>query len=122
MINYTHLPDLNEIVLEESWVLAITVKACHVRFAIEAVLTDSHPLYEPHHTGEQFCYKKSIWEFQDVRSVVWTMRNKPAIDANGEYDYGHFDEVNIEPPSYTILGDFGAMTIISSEPRLTILD
>lgn len=50
------------------------------------------------------------------------MGTKPAIDANGEYDYGHINEVTIEPPSYTILGDFGTMTIISSEPRLTILD
>lgn len=121
MIPYTHLPGLSDIILEESWVLNIAVKSCHVNFTIEAVLTDTHPLYEPYHPGEQFCYKKSNWKFHDVRSVVWTMGGKPAIDASGELDYGHIDEVISEPPNYTLVGDFGRMQIISSEPELIIL-
>lgn len=72
-MEYTRLPGLSDIVLEESWVLDIEVGPGLVRFVIEAVLTDSHPMHEPCHPGEQFCYKKCTWKFCDVRSVAWTM-------------------------------------------------
>lgn len=42
-MEYTRLPGLSDIVLEESWVLDIEVGPGLVRFVIEAVLTDSHP-------------------------------------------------------------------------------
>lgn len=120
-MEYTRLPGLSDIVLEESWVLDIEVGPGLVRFLIEAVLTDSHPMHEPCHPGEQFCYKKCTWKFCDVRSVAWTMGGGPAIDASGELDYGHIDEVAVEPPIYTVTGDFGWMRILSSEPGLVLM-
>ena len=120
-MDYTHLPGLSDIFLEESWVLNVEVGPGYVCFVIEAVLTDSHPMYEPCHPGEQFYYRKSTWKFCVVRSVAWTMGSKPAVDASGELDYGHIDEVIIEHPAYTIIGDLGEMKIISSEPKLVLM-
>jgi hypothetical protein len=58
MVNYSELPGLDGVYLEDSFVLGIGETSNQLVFDLDAVLTPSHPSYAPPHPGEQYCYRR----------------------------------------------------------------
>jgi len=93
MKGYEHLPGLEHLYLEDSWVLGFHDKPGEFRFDVEAVLTESHPEWHPPKPGEHYTYKRLSLVFHHPRTVQWVdrMTGPPAVDASGEVDYGNID-------------------------------
>jgi hypothetical protein len=46
---------------------------------------------------------------------------RPAIDATGEIDYGHFDSfVEVASGKFEVSGDFGVLRLQSDEPTVVV--
>jgi hypothetical protein len=54
MVNYSELPGLDGVYLEDSFVLGIEETSNQLVFDLDAVLTPSHPSYAPPNRGESF--------------------------------------------------------------------
>jgi len=86
------LPGLDEIVLEESFVLGIRAEPGVVIFKMEYALTEKHPAYAPPPPSERECLRRGVLRFVAVETLVWDKQGAPvATDASGEPDYGHID-------------------------------
>jgi hypothetical protein len=120
---YTALKGLEDIVLEESYVLAITATPSQVVFKVDFVLTTEHPRYQPNRPGEYECFRRGELRFQDIKILYWTGQGRPpAQDATGELDYGHIETFEWEPACYQFLGDWGYMQVTGGTVQVTIDD
>ena len=54
MVNYSELPGLDGVYLEDSFVLGIGETSDELVFDLDALLTPSHPSYAPPNRGERF--------------------------------------------------------------------
>jgi hypothetical protein len=105
---YVELAGLQEIVLEESYVLGVVAGPGELSFDLDFVLTRSHPAYAPPAAGERECFKRGTLSFRQVARLVWEDQGAPpAVDASGERDYGHIDSFEWEDGHYVLAGDFG---------------
>ena len=93
---YTDLKGLEDIVLEESYVLAITATPGQVVFKVDFVLTSDHPRYRPKRPDEFACFWRGELRFQDIKILYWTGQGAPLaliqpIDGAGQRGYigGH---------------------------------
>lgn len=103
------------IYLEDSFVLGICESPNEISFTVEAVLTESHPLYTPPESDEQYCYKKGKIIFQGLKCVKWINRKEaPFSDASGEEDYGNIDVFELSNDKYVLAGDWGGLEVTSS--------
>ncbi len=110
MNNYFEIDGLKNIYLEDSFVLNITEKNDEIRYEVEFVLTENHPLYSTPSEAEQYCYKKGNLLFKGVSSVVWDDRsNKNFVDKNDEIDYGNIDCFSFSGESFKLSGDWGVV-------------
>lgn len=105
---YTELPELAEIVLEESFVLGVEARPGAVVFDIEFVLTPRHPEYAPPSSSERECFRRGTLSFVGVRRLEWNEQGlPPATDATGEIDYGHIDSFEWDEARFVLAGDWG---------------
>jgi hypothetical protein len=120
--DYWHLPGFNDVYLEDSWVLNVLVDPALVRFTLNLVLRESHPLYNPPRVGEQYCCWRAELIFESATSVVWEQRGSPpAQDATGALDFGNIDSLQFDSNRYHLEGDWGTMRITStSVPRIEL--
>ena len=120
MTNYTSFPDLANIYLEDSFVLAIDETSTSLSFHLEAVLTQSHPRYRPPRPDEQHCYADAVLTIAAAKKIEWIERSsQTARDAAGEEDLGTIDTLQRRDGYYEISGDWGHVEIYSSAaPRL----
>lgn len=115
MTNYTELPQLGGIYLEDSYVLSIVETPGCLAFEMEAVLTPQHPAYHQPLVGEQYCYAHGDLVFSNVAKVEWVRRsNSRSIDASGDEDLGNIDRLTYTNGVYTAEGDWGEVLIHSS--------
>lgn len=123
MASYYSIAGLEAVYLEDSFVLAVSVRPHEVDFVVDVVLTESHPEYsEPRH-GEQYCYRRGRIRFLETRQVSWRMDGaQAAYDATGEADFGGFDRFEIESGRYFVAGDFGVLEIEAARCELVFAD
>jgi hypothetical protein len=115
---YTEIADLEHFVLEESWVLAIEASPGHLVLRVDLVLDKDHPDLEPAAAGETHYSRPGLMVFDDVADLSWTNQpSRPAVDANGEEDWGHIDSMLWDKNHYEFSGDFGRLSISAGEVR-----
>lgn len=122
MINYTELPQLGSVYLEDSYVLSIAESPGHIAFKLDAVLTPENPAYHAPRPGEQYCYADGELVFSGVESVEWIRRsNNRSVDASGDEDLGNIDSLSFDNGVFTAEGDWGKVRIHSrSEPAFVL--
>lgn len=120
-MNYYQIPELSNIYLEDSYVLALHELSDRVVFDLDIVLTEKHPLYEAPKKGDQYCYKKGSLCFLKVDSIEWIHKKSIRFsDATGENDYGNIDFFSKNGDVYSLSGDWGDVRIKCSSVMLVI--
>jgi hypothetical protein len=105
---YAELPELADIVLEESYVLGVTALPGQVTFDMEFVLTPDHPSHVPPPPSESECFRRGTLRLFGVRRLTWDDQGRPpATDATGERDFGHVDSFEWDHQRYVLSGDWG---------------
>ncbi|MFB1295706.1 hypothetical protein ACAG24_009340 [Mycobacterium sp. pW049] len=121
MIDYTALPSLAGVYLEDSYVLEIIECRDRLVFNLDAVLTPEHPAYHSPLPGEHYCYTAASLVFPDVGHVEWVNRSACRFtDATGAMDLGNIDSLTVEGNLYAVEGDWGMVRIQSSPPRIDL--
>jgi hypothetical protein len=119
MAGYEEIAGLEDVRLEDSWVLGVYESDASLSFDLETVLTERHPEWEPPKPGEMYCYRRTALIFPNVRGVEWVERGtRPATDATGEEDWGHIDTFTAEDGRYELTGDWGRVRFSSETPQL----
>jgi hypothetical protein len=119
MSGYEEIAGLDNVYLEESWVLGVYESDDDLTFDLEVVLTDGHPQWEPPKPGEMYCYRRTALTFSNVRGIEWLERGtRPATDATGSEDWGHIDTFVADGGRYELTGDWGRVRFSSERPQL----
>lgn len=120
-IPYYQLEGLENVYLEDSYVLDIRTDPTSVEFSLCVVLTERHPLYRSPLPGEQYCYRRGLLRFRNVERIEWLEKSMmPSTDATGAVDYGNIDEFYLTDRHYYLSGDWGRLEIKSSPPSLEV--
>jgi hypothetical protein len=115
-LNYWQLAGLENIYLEDSYVLGIKTDTA-IEFFLEAILTENHSLYTSPLPGEQYCYRSITLKFPHPQTYNLTLNKMiPIIDPDGTWDYGNIDEFFLENQTYYLIGEWGELTIVSDSP------
>ena len=110
---YVDIPQLGDLLLEESYVLGITASPGKVTFDLD--LTPGHAEYVSPKPSEQFCVRRGLLVFNGVTRLLWSHSgNPPATDASGEADYGQIDSFEWDDSGALLEGSWGRMEIVSS--------
>jgi hypothetical protein len=118
---YTEIDGLEDIVLEESYVLGITATPGQLVFKVDFVLTTDHPLYQPPPAGTIECFRRGGFRFQTVKSLQWSDQGAPPTrDPNGEIDYGHIEWFEWKPGCYRLEGGWGFIEVAGGDVQVTI--
>ena len=105
---YAELPELADVVLEESYVLRISAQPGELTFDVEFALTKDHPSYAAPPSSETECFRRGTLRFVAVRRLIWDGQGAPpAVDASGELDFGHIDSLEWDDERYVLTGDWG---------------
>lgn len=119
--DYTAFPGFSEILLEDSYVLAIREEPGRFALECELVLCEGHPAYRPPVTGEQHCYALGTIDF-NASQVTWRERRAVvSTDATGEADLGNIDRFCEKNGIYLVEGSFGRVEIASPAPPVVTL-
>jgi hypothetical protein len=120
MENYTSIPVLRDLFLEESWVLGIEAHPGSLTFALDLVLTEEHSLYHLPLPGEQFCYRKGVLEFREVTQLAWANQGAPpARDASGQLDFENIDGMVSSGNVYRLEGSWGEIEVVAHALTVT---
>lgn len=123
LFNYYQLPGLEQIYLEDSYVLNVEEAEDYIKFLLLLVLTEKHAAYTPPKPGEQYCYRNACLEFENASNIHWISRKMtPSTDAAGEIDYGNIDSMMFTGGTYYLSGSWGEIEITSSRPKINFLD
>ncbi|MGW7202903.1 hypothetical protein [Streptomyces sp. NPDC054837] len=82
--NYPSFPGFENVCLEDSYVLGITVQPAVLLLRLDLLLP-GHPQYRAPLPGERACFRQATVTFSSVRDLHWTGQGviKPAVDASG---------------------------------------
>lgn len=123
MTNYTTLPTLASVYLEDSYVLDIVEQPGELKFRLEAVLTENHPAYHPPKPGERYCYATGWLTIPNIARAEWEHRSTQRYtDATGEEDLGNIDFLTREGDHWLIDGDWGTVRVYTTADPQLILD
>lgn len=112
MAAYYELPGLEQIYLEDSFVLGVEILPGSVRVRLDVVLREGHASYVAPGVDEQYCFRKGVLRFEDVSEVTRRMpTGPPAVDASGDTDYGGIDRYEVEDSVHRIMGEIGELTV-----------
>ena len=114
---------LSDIVLEESWVLAIDASLTRVTVLLDLVLTAEHPDYQPPYDDEMYCYRRGALVVDSDTAVLLRRSTRPpAVDATGELDYGHVEAFCPTPDLvedvWELMGEWGEALVRA--PRVQV--
>ncbi|MDB9516437.1 hypothetical protein PN466_05615 [Roseofilum reptotaenium CS-1145] len=122
-LEYYKLPGLENVYLEDSYVLEIVEEPTLLRFVLDVVLTEEHPHYQEPKIEEQYCYRQAWLEFSGIEDIIWVKKNiHPFTDATGSLDYGNIDVFYQSNTKYHIEGDWGIMDVTSKKCTLMFLE
>jgi hypothetical protein len=109
---YFLLNSLQNLYLEESYVLGIEETKNTIIFKMEFVLCQNHPLYQPKKIQEQYCYRKGALIFKNILNYSWIHKNlRPSFDANKEADFGNIDHYFFHENVHHLEGSWGEIII-----------
>jgi hypothetical protein len=124
MRNWSALPAFFGLDLSESYILSWCRLEDSLRIEADLVITPDHPKFKAPPPHERACFSRGAVVFPNVRSIEGLRpmsEVRPAIDALGEKDYGHFDSlVEVTPGTFEVSADFGELTIESGPPNVDI--
>ena len=113
--DYSSLPGLGAVVLEDSYVLGIEAGPGSLVFRLDLRLTPDHPLHRPPLPHEWACFRHAVLSFPAVRSLVWSDQGTPpARDATGEIDFGSVDTFTRVGSVSCLTGDWGRIEVTSA--------
>lgn len=114
--SYEGFPGFEEVYLEDSWVLRVEESSESIKFEMELVLCEGHPQYHAPYKDEQYCYSKGSIVFDKPSDVTWLAKTmtRPAVDANGEVDFGNVDSFELKNGVYHLQGDWGEIELRSA--------
>jgi len=112
MNNYDVIKKLENIYLEDSYVLNIEETKNSIYFEMEFVLIENHPLYVLPLFNQKYCYKKGGLKFIKCREINWKIKNNIRfIDKNEDFDLGNIDSFSIVDDINVLSGDWGIVEI-----------
>lgn len=116
---YNNIEGLENIFLEDSYVLDVRENDDSIEFYLDLVITKGHPMYKEPGREVQHCYKKAKIVFPRVLGIQWNeKRFEKFTDASGEIDYGNIDEFLFRNGKYYLSGEWGDVEINSKPPKL----
>jgi hypothetical protein len=119
VVGYESIPGLENLYLEDSWVLGVFESADSLSFDLDALLTEQHPQWHPPRPGEQYAYRRVSLTFPNVRTIEWLDRGgPPATDASGEQDWGNIDRFIVDDDVYEMEGGWGQVRVVSDRPQV----
>lgn len=117
MQNYTDFPSLEDVYLEDSYVLGISEQDGTLVFRLEAVLTPGHPRYRAPRPGEQHRYVDGTLTLGPATEIRWLRRSPQTyVDAAGDTDLGNIDTFVQREGRFEIEGDWGHVVVRTEEP------
>lgn len=120
--NYSMIPALAHLYLEDSYVLGIILLGDTIEFQMEFVLIQDHPFYYDPKPDEQYCYKRGRLKFSNIQNLKEFVRTDvKAVDAVGEVDLGNIDSFLCRNHRYVLEGEWGKLDIESNEPSVTYI-
>ena len=123
MKQYYEFHSLEHVYLEDSWVLDIQTEPDSVEISLETVLTESHPQYSDPPPNKQYCYRNGRICFQNAKRITWIEKSMiPNIEPGSPPDYGNIDVFYFSEGSYHLIGGWGELKIVSSEPLFELVD
>ena len=114
---------LDNVMLQDTWVLGWQQDGDRLVFTVEASLWPGHPSYEPPKPGEWTCYKRGRVAFDGVQAVqgLLDLREVPGhTDPDGSQDYGSIDVLGVIEGGYRIAGEFGDVVVRAKSVRLEL--
>jgi hypothetical protein len=118
---YSKILGFENLYLEDSFVLQISQGRNEIRFVMELVLTDAHPVYSAPRPGENYCYVDGEICFPRVLHIIEFKRyNVTSIDASGERDLGNIDRFVWRDNRYRLEGDWGILDLESGIPTVSL--
>lgn len=116
-----------EVVLEESYVLAVDEREGAVEFVLDAVLAPGHDAYRAPLPGEQFCVRRGTLVVTSAnRARLRASGAPPAFDATGEQDLGHIDSlIPVDPDgrgSCVREGTWGELEVVEPTIHFVSID
>ncbi len=122
-LDYTSLPGLEDVLLEDSLVIEIVESASFLSFTLLAALSPTHPAYEEPSPRDRYCFRNAALTFPRPRKVTWQERTDRRFrDATGMVDRGNIDALLADPGGfYHLEGDFGVVDVVSGAPQLDVL-
>jgi hypothetical protein len=118
---YSELPELAELILEESFVLAVEATPGSVMFEMDFVLTPQHPQYAPPPASERECFRRGTLRLTGVTQLQWDEQGAaPATDATGEKDLGHIDSFQWESKRLVFEGDWGRLAVVGDGVEVSL--
>lgn len=122
-MDYTSLDSLSDVLLEESFVLAVDKNADSLVFRLDAVLTPTHPLYTAPLSDETFCHRLAFLVFRNPVEVSWLRGSRPpSTDAAGEIDFGNIDVMTLDEGRAQLEGDWGEVEVEYSEMPFLVIE
>ena len=122
MTPYTAFPDLADVYLEDSYVLAIDETPTSLTFTLDVVLTPEHPRYHEPRSGEQYCYADGFLTLAGATKIEWLSRSSNAFtDASGEEDLGNIDTFHQDADHFDLAGDWGHVHVFTQSPPTLVL-
>ena len=118
------MPGLENLHLEDSFVLDISSQPGAVTFTVDFVLTAGHPQYSPAIPGEQHCYRRGSLVFVGVTESHWRKQRGESATADpgtGERDFDSIDSLFREGAVFSLEGSWGEMQITASRVEVTLL-
>jgi hypothetical protein len=118
---YWLYPGLEQIYLEDSFVLGIDESPGELKFELEFVLREGHPLYALPAPGDNYCYRRGALIFRGVTERSW-LKRQPAVsrDARGEADMGNIDALWQESDWFSVEGDWGSVRFRAADVHVEI--
>ncbi len=109
---YSEKSGLENLYLEDSFVLSVDGSEKEVCFRVEFVLTENHPKYSPPNPGEQYCYRLGEICFSGIRKVKKCNVKKILDKGAGQiHDLGNIDVFLWRGDRYFLSGDWGELDI-----------
>ncbi len=106
--------------LLDSYVTSWELAKDQLSIQLDISIWPESALYTERRTHEYTCYKSSrlvFTKFSDIKGLIPIENTKPAIDANGEFDYGNIEYFTRTEKEFEIHGEFGQVLIFGGEFR-----
>ena len=124
MRDWTAIPSFDGLDLTESFISSWEHREGLLQFEVDFVLTKVHPKFRPPVAGEWACFRRGSLIFPNVSSLEGLPKMssvRPAVDATGANDYGHFDSFTESAPGrFDVTGDFGMFSVVSDKPIVVL--